>query len=195
MKEDRIKLVDQVIQKLQSVEDPELFVDIVNLGLIYGVDIEGDKCTISMTLTTMGCPLNDYLDEHIKKAVLSVPGINHVDVKLVWYPVWNVNRMSEAAKKELGVGQTKQDRREQEEPKTKKNAKVLDLHTPIRSFADKYPHFVQDMYDIGFTRIKIPGMLNTVGRVMTLKLGAKAMHFDLEKVKKDLEKKGYTVND
>jgi metal-sulfur cluster biosynthetic enzyme len=188
---DRAKLADQVLQQLQTVEDPELFVDIVNLGLIYGVDLNGDKCTISMTLTTMGCPLNDYLEAEIKKAVLALPEIKQVEVKLVWYPVWTVDRMSAAAKKALGVGQNKVD----QTAETVSQEKVLDLHTPIKSFADKYPDFVQDMYDIGFTRITIPGILNTVGRVMTLKLGAKAMGFDLTKAKHDLEQKGYRIDD
>lgn len=196
MQTDKIKLADQVIQQLQKVEDPELFVDIVNLGLIYGVDIEGDKCTVSMTLTTMGCPLNAYLDEHIKKAVLAVPGIKQVEVKLVWYPVWTVDRMSDAAKKALGVGQ-KQKKASVIQPKAKQNSKnkLLDLQTPIKTFAQRYPHFAQDMYDIGFTRIKIPGMLNTVGRVMTIKLGAKAMGFKLADVKKKLQQKGYEFDD
>lgn len=196
MKTDKIKLADEVIQKLQTVEDPELFVDIVDLGLIYGVDIEGDHCTISMTLTTVGCPLNSYLDEHIKKAVLSLPEINKVTIKLVWYPVWTVDRLSAAARKALGMDQGQEKKKQTKNKEAEASqAKVLDLETPIRTFADKYPHFVQDMYDIGFTRIKIPGMLNTVGRVMTLKLGAKTMKLDLKKVKQELEEKGYTFND
>lgn len=196
MKTDKIKLADQVIQKLQTVQDPELFVDIVDLGLIYGVDIEGDHCTINMTLTTVGCPLNSYLDEHIKKAVLSLPEIKKVTVKLVWYPVWTVDRLSSAAREALGMDQGHSNKEQVQKKETKSSqAKVLDLETPIRTFADKYPHFVQDMYDIGFTRIKIPGMLNTVGRVMTLKLGAKAMKLDLNKVMQELEEKGYTFND
>lgn len=59
--------------------------------------------------------------------------------------------------------------------------------------ADKYPDFVQIMYDCGFTRIKIPGLLNTVGRVMTIPLGAQAMKIDLTKVKKAFEEKEYKV--
>lgn len=194
MQADKIKLADQVIQHLQKVEDPELFVDIVNLGLIYGVDIDQGKCTVKMTLTTMGCPLNAYLDKQIKRAVLEVPGIKEVEVKLVWYPVWTVDRMSEAAKKALGVGQ-KQTTAKKETRKVSGQQKILDLHTPIKTLAQRYPHFVQDMDDIGFTRIKIPGMLNTVGRVMTIKLGAKAMGFNLADVKKKLEQKGYEFDD
>ena len=191
MKEARLKLGDQVIQKLQTVEDPELFVDIVNLGLIYGVELQGEKCLISMTLTTMGCPLNDHLEEHIKQAVLELPEIKKVEVKLVWYPVWSVERMTEAAKKQLGV--------KTEEPSkiatTAESDRILDVHTPIKQLTERYPELVQDMYEIGFTRITIPGMLQTVGRVMTLELGAKAMKLDLAKVKNDLRKRGYEFDD
>lgn len=186
--QDKVKIADQIIRNLQDVEDPELFVDIVNLGLIYGVDMEDSHCTVTMTLTTMGCPLNEYLDQEIKKAVLKTLGIESVDVKLVWYPVWSTDRMSDAAKKALGVGKIKSEKTHLEE-------KLLDLHTSIKTFAQEYPDFVQDMYDIGFTRIKIPGMLNTVGRVMNLELGSKAMGFDIEDVKKKLEEKGYKFDE
>lgn len=87
MEEKNIKQVDQIMTALTQVIDPELQVDVVNLGLIYGIDIEGDKATIKMTLTIMGCPLSDYLEQHIQKAVLSVAGIKSCDIKLVWYPV------------------------------------------------------------------------------------------------------------
>lgn len=103
MEEKNIKQVDQIMTALTQVIDPELQVDVVNLGLIYGIDIEGDKATIKMTLTIMGCPLSDYLEQHIQKAVLSVAGIKSCDIKLVWYPVWTTERLSSAAKKQLGV--------------------------------------------------------------------------------------------
>ena len=191
MEEARLKLGDQVIQKLQTVEDPELFVDIVNLGLIYGVELQGEKCIISMTLTTMGCPLNEYLEKQIKQAVLELQEIKEVEVKLVWYPVWSVERMTEAAKKQLGV-------KTEETTKiatTAKSDRILDIHTPIKQLTERYPELVQDMYDIGFTRITIPGMLQTVGIVMTIELGAKAMKLDLTKVKHDLRRRGYEFND
>ena len=63
----------------------------------------------------------------------------------------------------------------------------------IKKLADEYPDFVQIMYDCGFTRIKIPGLLKTVGRVMTIPLGAQAMKIDLDKIKKAFEAKGYKV--
>lgn len=174
---------------LTQVIDPELQVDVVNLGLIYGIDIEGDKATIKMTLTIMGCPLSDYLERHIQKAVLSVAGIKSCDIKLVWYPVWTTERLSSAAKKQLGV--TNHDDQIKQEKATKE--KIIDFSVPIKKMADEYPDFVQIMYDCGFTRIKIPGLLKTVGRVMTIPLGAQAMKLDLAKVKKAFEDKGYKV--
>ena len=189
MKEENIKQVDQIMTALTQVIDPELQVDVVNLGLIYGIDIEGDKATIKMTLTIMGCPLSDYLEQHIQKAVLSVAGIKSCDIKLVWYPVWTTERLSSAAKKQLGV--TNHDDQIKQEKATKE--KIIDFSVPIKKMADEYPDFVQIMYDCGFTRIKIPGLLKTVGRVMTIPLGAQAMKLDLAKVKKAFEDKGYKV--
>ncbi|MBI1698754.1 metal-sulfur cluster biosynthetic protein [Lactobacillus crispatus] len=189
MKEENIKQVDQIMTALTKVIDPELEVDVVNLGLIYGIDIERDKATIKMTLTIMGCPLSDYLEQHIQKAVLSVAGIKSCDIKLVWYPVWTTERLSSAAKKQLGV--TNHDDQIKQEKATKE--KIIDFSVPIKKMADEYPDFVQIMYDCGFTRIKIPGLLKTVGRVMTIPLGAQAMKLDLAKVKKAFEDKGYKV--
>lgn len=189
MKEENIKQVDQIMTVLTKVIDPELQVDVVNLGLIYGIDIEGEKATIKMTLTVMGCPLSDYLQKQIQKAVLSVAGIKSCDIKLIWYPVWTTERLSQAAKKQLGV--TNHD--EQIKAAEPANEKIIDFSMPIKKMADKYPDFVQIMYDCGFTRIKIPGLLNTVGRVMTIPLGAQAMKLDLAKVKKAFEDKGYKV--
>lgn len=103
MQEKNLKLVDKIMTALQKVEDPELLVDVVNLGLIYGIDIEGDHATIKMTLTIVGCPLSTYLQNAIEKAVLSVPEIKTCDVKLVWYPVWSPERMTTAAKQQLGM--------------------------------------------------------------------------------------------
>ena len=189
MEEKNIKQIDQIMTALTQVIDPELQVDVVNLGLIYGIDIEGDKATIKMTLTIMGCPLSDYLEQHIQKAVLSVAGIKSCDIKLVWYPVWTTERLSSAAKKQIGV--TNHDDQIKQEKATKE--KIIDFSVPIKKMADEYPDFVQIMYDCGFTRIKIPGLLKTVGRVMTIPLGAQAMKLDLAKVKKAFEDKGYKV--
>ena len=196
MQEKNLELVDKIMTALQSVEDPELLIDVVNLGLIYGIDIEGDHATIKMTLTIVGCPLSTYLQNAIEKAVLSVSEINKCDIKLVWYPVWNPERMTVAAKKQLGMLDNEQALdQENEIEETEEKEKIIDFSVPIKKLAEEYPDFIQIMYDCGFTRIKIPGLLSTVGRVMTIPLGAQAMKIDLDKVKQAFEDKGYKVID
>lgn len=196
MQEKNLKLVDKIMTALQSVEDPELLIDVVNLGLIYGIDIEGDHATIKMTLTIVGCPLSTYLQNAIEKAVLSVPEINKCGIKLVWYPLWNPERMTVAAKKQLGMLDNEQALdQENEIEETEEKEKIIDFSVPIKKLAEEYPDFIQIMYDCGFTRIKIPGLLSTVGRVMTIPLGAQAMKIDLDKVKQAFEDKGYKVID
>lgn len=196
MQEKNLELVDKIMTALQGVEDPELLIDVVNLGLIYGIDIEGDHATIKMPLTIVGCPLSTYLQNAIEKAVLSVPEINKCDIKLVWYPVWNPERMTVAAKKQLGILDNEQALdQENEIEETEEKEKIIDFSVPIKKLAEEYPDFIQIMYDCGFTRIKIPGLLSTVGRVMTIPLGAQAMKIDLDKVKQAFEDKGYKVID
>lgn len=196
MQEKNLELVDKIMTALQGVEDPELLIDVVNLGLIYGIDIEGDHATIKMTLTIVGCPLSTYLQNAIEKAVLSVSEINTCDIKLVWYPVWNPERMTVAAKKQLGMLDNEQALdQENEIEETEEKEKIIDFSVPIKKLAEEYPDFIQIMYDCGFTRIKIPGLLSTVGRVMTIPLGAQAMKIDLDKVKQAFEDKGYKVID
>ncbi|MCR1914332.1 iron-sulfur cluster assembly protein [Lactobacillus johnsonii] len=196
MQEKNLELVDKIMTALQGVEDPELLIDVVNLGLIYGIDIEGDHATIKMTLTIVGCPLSTYLQNAIEKAVLSVSEINKCDIKLVWYPVWNPERMTVAAKKQLGMLDNEQALdQENEIEETEEKEKIIDFSVPIKKLAEEYPDFIQIMYDCGFTRIKIPGLLSTVGRVMTIPLGAQAMKIDLDKVKQAFEDKGYEVID
>lgn len=185
MNEKDMILADKIIEQLQEIIDPELQVDIVNLGLIYGIDINDDKVIIKMTLTVMGCPLSGYLDNKIKKAVLKLDQVKQCTVKLVWYPVWTKDRMSKIAQRELGLHIT---------PKNN-NQKVIDFNTPIKLLADQYSDFVEIMVAVGFTRIKIPGMLNTVGRLMNIKLGAQAMNIDLKTIKKEFEQRGYLVNE
>ena len=188
MQEKNLKLVDKIMTALQGVEDPELLVDVVNLGLIYGIDIEGDHATVKMTLTIVGCPLSTYLQNAIEKAVLSVPKIKSCDVKLVWYPVWSPERMTIAAKKQLGMLDDEQTLdQEKEIEDTEEKQKIIDFSVPIKKLAEEYPDFVQIMYDCGFTRIKIPGLLSTIGRVMTIPLGAQAMKIDLDKIKQAFE--------
>jgi len=92
-----------VMQALEMVIDPELGIDLVNLGLIYGVHVDGDSCRVDMTLTTMGCPLSNALDAAIIQVVTAVEGIEHCDIKLIWEPAWNMGMMTRYAKVALGI--------------------------------------------------------------------------------------------
>ena len=98
---------DDVREALRNVFDPELGVNIVDLGLVYEIDVSGDgDVAITMTLTSMGCPLGPVITDEIRRALTGVyglPGIGNISVKLVWSPPWSPERMSEAAKDELGI--------------------------------------------------------------------------------------------
>lgn len=97
-------LREQVTEQLETVIDPELGIDIVNIGLVYDVILyEGNICEVRITLTTMGCPFAEVIKENIEEAVHRVPDISEVQVKLVWYPSWTPNRLSKYAKIALGI--------------------------------------------------------------------------------------------
>jgi FeS assembly SUF system protein len=93
-----------VIAALQTVYDPEIPVNIYELGLIYGCEIGPDgKVEIRMTLTAPGCPVAGSMPGMVEDAVSSVEGVSEVEVELVWDPPWDPSRMSEAARLELGM--------------------------------------------------------------------------------------------
>ena len=95
---------DRILAALETVIDPELGIDIVNLGLVYGLNLdENGLCTIDMTLTTMGCPLTDVLTDSIHQAMGKIPEVNEVKVNLVWYPAWDTSKMSRYARIALGI--------------------------------------------------------------------------------------------
>ena len=98
------EIKETILTALESVIDPELGIDIVNLGLIYEVDFEQNGNTvIKMTLTTMGCPLADILTDNIQSALAEIPEVTNVEVKLVWYPAWTTDKMSRYARIALGI--------------------------------------------------------------------------------------------
>ena len=103
MKNNLLELEEQIVKMLKTVYDPEIPVNVYDLGLIYGIDVDDEKnATITMTLTAPGCPLADFIVEDVKMRIESIEGINNVEVKLVFEPVWHKDLMSEEAKLELG---------------------------------------------------------------------------------------------
>jgi metal-sulfur cluster biosynthetic enzyme len=95
---------DEVVEALRQVEDPELGMDIVELGLLYDVEVEGDKVTIKYSLTSLGCPAGPMIEEDIDRVAREVPGVGDVDKELTWDPPWTPDRMSDDAKFILGFG-------------------------------------------------------------------------------------------
>ena len=97
-----LEIEEEVLRMLKTVFDPEIPVNVYDLGLIYGVDINGSKCDITMTLTAPSCPAGDFIVEDIRQKVGSVDGIDEVNVQIVFEPEWTKDMMSEEAKLELG---------------------------------------------------------------------------------------------
>jgi FeS assembly SUF system protein len=96
-------LEERVIEALKTVHDPEIPVNIYELGLIYTLDVGGDgSVAVAMTLTTPHCPAAASLPADVERAVQAVPGVGAVKVEVVWEPPWSKDRMSEAAQLELG---------------------------------------------------------------------------------------------
>jgi FeS assembly SUF system protein len=98
------QLTDQLIDKLKTVYDPEIPVDIYELGLIYKVDVSDDKdIAIDMTLTAPGCPVAGEMPGWVQEAVESIEGVRNVKVELVFDPPWDPSRMSDEAKLQLNM--------------------------------------------------------------------------------------------
>ncbi len=95
---------EEVIDALREVEDPELGMDIVDLGLVYDIEVDGPKVKVVHSLTSMGCPAGPMIQEGIYDAVRQVPGVEEVEVELTWDPPWTPDKMSDDAKFILGFG-------------------------------------------------------------------------------------------
>ena len=95
---------EQVMQALSTVMDPELGLNIVDLGLIYDVAVEDDQVDVTMTLTTPGCPLHTAIARGAESAVRNIPGVKEARVQVVWDPPWTPERMSPQARAALGWG-------------------------------------------------------------------------------------------
>jgi metal-sulfur cluster biosynthetic enzyme len=94
---------EQIRMALMEVNDPEIGINIVDLGLVYGIDVSSAGIHIKMTMTTPACPLHAYLSKASEEAIRShFPNVNAVHIEFVWEPPWDAARMSPAARKQLG---------------------------------------------------------------------------------------------
>ncbi len=98
-----MELKNKIIEEIKKIYDPELPVNIYELGLIYDIQVEGQKAEIKMTLTTPNCPVAESLPKEVKESAMQVEGIDDVDLQLVWDPPWTKDMMSDAAKLELNL--------------------------------------------------------------------------------------------
>ena len=99
-----MQIKDKIIEEIKKIYDPEIPVNIYDLGLIYKIDVKDDNnITIDMTLTSPNCPVADSLPNNVKGSVLKIDGITDVKINLVWDPPWTKDKMSETAKIELNL--------------------------------------------------------------------------------------------
>ena len=94
---------EQVYEALQECYEPEIPVNIVDLGLVYGVEIEGDKVAVKMTLTAPGCGMGAMIAADAKQKIMGLEGVEDATVDLVWEPPWNPSMISDEAKQRLGI--------------------------------------------------------------------------------------------
>ena len=96
-------LKEKVIAEIKKIYDPEIPVNIYELGLIYDININNSEVRVKMTLTTPNCPVAESLPKEVKDSILEIDGVSKVDLDLVWDPPWDKSMMSEAAKLELNL--------------------------------------------------------------------------------------------
>ena len=98
-----MEIKNKIIEEIRKIYDPEVPVNIYELGLIYDIKVVGRKAVIKMTLTTPNCPVAESLPQEVKEGAMQVEGIDDVDLQLVWDPPWTKDMMSDAAKLELNL--------------------------------------------------------------------------------------------
>jgi len=94
---------EQVYEALRNCYDPEIPVNLVDVGLIYDVKVDGDNVNVVMTLTARGCPAHSFISEQVREEVAKIAGVKSAIVQVVWDPPWDISRLSEAAKLQLGM--------------------------------------------------------------------------------------------
>ena len=98
-----MELKDKVIAEIKKIYDPEIPVNIYELGLIYDVDVKDNNVKVKMTLTTPNCPVAESLPKEVKDSIMEIEEVKNVELDLVWDPPWDKSMMSEAAKLELNL--------------------------------------------------------------------------------------------
>ena len=94
---------EEVLDILKEIVDPEIGVNVVDLGLVYGVDFpEPDKVTVRMTLTAPGCPLHDMISRSAQMAIETLPGVKEAQVEIVWDPPWTPDKLTDEGRRLLG---------------------------------------------------------------------------------------------
>ena len=96
-------LKEKVIEEIKKIYDPEIPVNIFELGLIYKIEVKDNKIDIEMTLTSPNCPVAESLPKEVKDSIMEIKEVKNVDLELVWEPPWDKSMMSEAAKLELNL--------------------------------------------------------------------------------------------
>ena len=94
---------EQVLEALKVVVDPELGINVVDLGLIYDVEVEDESVKVTYTLTSMGCPVGPLIEQQIQQILTTIPGVKIVDSRMTFDPPWSPERMSEEAKLAMGM--------------------------------------------------------------------------------------------
>ena len=98
-----MNLKEKVISEIKKIYDPEIPVNIYELGLIYDISIKDKNVSVKMTLTTPNCPVAESLPKEVKESIMEIKEVNKVDLDLVWEPPWDKSMMSESAKLELNL--------------------------------------------------------------------------------------------
>lgn len=95
--------MEEIVKALKECYDPEIPVNVWDLGLIYDVNVNGDKVHVKMTLTAPGCPMHTFISEEVKNRLKDISGVKDASVEVVWDPPWNPDMMSKEAKAQLGI--------------------------------------------------------------------------------------------
>ena len=95
--------MEEIVKALKECYDPEIPVNVWDLGLIYDVNVDGDMVHVKMTLTAPGCPMHTFISKEVKEKLQSVSGVKEATVEVVWDPPWSPDKMSPDAKAQLGI--------------------------------------------------------------------------------------------